>query len=461
MPKYFPLVTTRTVTIEVPVGDGNRDVSYLDSADIADELAGTLGPVQTQDSIDASDEFVADELTLQESIDVSEQFGEIQGLVLLDTSDVSDELAGTLGPVQTQDTVDTDDVPNFGPATLIESYDSDDIVNEISLDTTQQESIDLSDELQRVLIFTSVDTSPFDSLDIDELVVQEELDSSDFINDISTSLGDDILLSDAIGQIIQVGEDFFDSDDNFNISSLVIDNSPDTLDFINDISTSLGDTTDISNESFVTLSSDIPDSSVCSDLLFLQTLDVPDSIEFLTIRQDASGSNARLWPNSVVSNTGFTNPNNLIDLSEATATTISATQSDGLLGGNSVTVNGNIQVDCPSIDIVPPPSIINAQIQYGYTTTASGGLQNGNSVNVTIEYSLNNGGAWTNLSTVTTAATTQNPTANITLNYAQLNQLRFRAVGSVASGTTPLVGGANQTFQMRYFRIQFNFTQVL
>lgn len=409
MGKYFPLTRTRTVTVEIPVGTGDRDVSYNDSFNISEQLAGTLGPVQTQDSIDVADMLVVQEFTLQDSVLPLDDLGEISGLVINDSFNANDQLAGNLGPVRAPDTFVALDDPVLGPLVLQDSLTTSD-VSSVALDATAIDSVTISDRLGQITRFDN-----------------EEFFTADKYGEQFTQVDDSVSVSDA-----------FDAD------------SVDVRDSLDVSIVSSADITAFNQESFD-----------CADRLMIGGAVVPDSLSMADARRNATVSNARLWPNTVVSNTGFTTPANITDTNEATATTISATQSGGLVGGSSVTVNGNIQISAPDMTFSPDATTNSVQLQIGYTTTASGGLQTGNSVNVAIDYSLNDGSTWTNIATATVAATTANPTLNITATTAQLNQLRFRAVGSVVSGTTLIVGGANQQFQFRYARVQFNAVQVL
>lgn len=390
-------------------GDGDRDISYNDSFDISEQLAGTLGPVQTQDSIDVNDTFVAEQLVLQDSVQANDNFGDISGLALDDSADIADQLAGTLGPVRAPDT------------------------------------------------FT-VSTSPV----LGELVVQDSFDTQVVSDvDLSASASDSFAMIAKLGQITRFDDEQFFVGDGLGASDLAVADSVDMADtFVADM-LALGDSFDVGVTANADITARNEDSFSVFDLLMADQLDIPDSFAFSDNRGTANVSNARLWPNQVVSNTGFTTPNNMIDLSETTSALLSVTQTGGFLGGSTATANGNIQVACPNIAFTPDATTNSVQLQVGYTTTASGGLQNGNSVNVTIAYSLNDGATYTNIVTVTNTDQTANPTVNITATTAQLNQLRFRAVGSVVSGTRLLVGGANQQFQFRYARVQFNAVQVL
>lgn len=459
MPKYFPL-PPRVVEVEVPVGDGDRDVTWTESFDIADQLAGTLGPVQTQDSADATDELDAGPLVLGDTADVADVFV-VDEFRLQETADIADQLAGNLGPVQTQDSVDTRDVLDAGPLVLGDGADSDDAIIRTDLDAQAIDSADSDDAINEITLQADDSADAADDLGALPLQIVDEADALDAFGATTLQADDSISITDRVGQIVQWTDVSVDAADEIVIGPLSVRDEADSDDAISPITLAVGDSFDVGTAASAAIDARQPESAGADDRISPVSQQSDDSLATMTARQDADITAARLWPDVVVSNSGFTNPANAADLSEATSATISATQSGGLLGGKSATVSGNIQVSCPNINIVPTPAVSSVQLQYGYTTTKSGGLQSGNSVDVDIDYSLNDGGSWTNLVTVTNTAQTADPTANITATYGQIQQLRFRAVGSVVSGTTLVVGGASQTFSLRYARAQFNAVQTL
>lgn len=404
-------MTIRTVTAVggvVPAGD--RDVTFLDSIAFSDAMAGTLGPVRTPDSLDLADKPVTKSLLLHDSLDVADDMGAISGLHLADSIDFADALAGTLGPVRAPDSIDLADA--FAAATL-----------------TANDSLDISDATTATLTARQPDS----------------LDMADQFGAVTLRTNDSIDISDAFGAVTLRVPDSIDIADTFAaISNLGV-----------------ADSLDLNDAANATLDTSIPDSLDLADLQTITALMPDDSMDVSDARQDGVITNARLWPNTVVSNSNFTNPNNLIDTSESTSADLTATQSGGLLGGSSVTVTGTIIVSCPNATITPTPTIANAQLQWGWTTSATALLQTGNSVTMNIDYSIDDGTNWTTLETVTALGTTSDPTSNVTVTLAQINQLRFRATGNVVSGTIPVLGGATQTFSFRYCRIQFGATQVL
>jgi hypothetical protein len=173
-------------------------------------------------------------------------------------------------------------------------------------------------------------------------------------------------------------------------------------------------------------------------------------------RQDAVAE-AVNWADVVVSSDSFTNTGNLIDINEATSADITAQQT--ALSG-SVTNTGNITVSLPDPTITPAPSVNSAQLRWGWTTSQIGTLQSGESLSVVISYSLDDGGSFTTLETVTNVDGTGDNVANITATYAELLQVRFRAVATVTSGTAATIN-ARQVFGFRYAQCAFNITQTL
>ena len=406
-------MTIRTVTqvgSTTPPTPGDRDVTFLDSIAFGDAMAGTLGPVRTPDTFDLGDVLVAQDLRLSDSVDAADAMGAITGLMVNDSIDIADSLSGTLGPIRAPDTFDMADALVAGTLTVDDSIAFGDATT-ATLTATAPDSMDMADQFAAMT-----------------LRVDDSIDASDALGAITARVNDSIDMADTFGAI----------------TSLMVNDS-----------IAFGDAAN------ATLTSHIPDSLAIADALKASTARAADSIDIPDARQNGVITTARLWPNTVVSNSNFTNPNNLIDTSESTSADCTATQSGGLLGGSSVTVTGTIVVSCPNATITPTPTISSAQLQWGWTTSATALLQTGNSVTMNIDYSINDGTSWTTLETVTALGTTSNPTSNVTITLAEINQLRFRATGNVVSGTIPLLGGATQTFSFRYCRIQFNATQVL
>jgi len=408
VPKFFPIRSIKIV--EVPVGTGDRDVSFPDSLDFSDQLAGTLGPVRSPDSVDLGDMFVARDARLQDSLLMIDEMGAITGLAIADSLDLADAMAGTLGPVRAPDSLNVSDVFSIDQLAVNDSLDVSD-ASDAALVARQPDSLDVTDQMGSIV------AQPDDSLDV----------------------------ADAFGALTATAQDSMDMADSFGaISNLAV-----------------ADSLALNDAANATLDTSIPDSLNLADAQTIGNLAVNDSIDAIDARQNAAITTARLWPNTVVSNSNFTTPNNLIDTNETTAAVLTATQTGGVVGGSSVTVTGTIVVSCPDATITPTPTIANAQLQWGWTTSATAALQTGNSVTMNIDYSVDDGTNWTTLETVTALGTTSDPTSNVTVTLAQINQLRFRATGNVISGTIPVLGGATQSFSFRYCRIQFDASQTL
>lgn len=166
MPKYFPL-PPRTVEVEVPVGDGDRDVAVEDSVAFSDALAGTLGPVQTQDSFVATDDPVVGPAVVGDSVAVADAFAPtVDGPNLPDSAAFADALAGTLGPVQTIDSTDFTDRIDIGPVTTYDTVDTDDTISLFTLDTVDDDSFSVADEALVYLLTSAED----DSLDVADML---------------------------------------------------------------------------------------------------------------------------------------------------------------------------------------------------------------------------------------------------------------------------------------------------
>lgn len=340
------------------VADGDRDVSFPDSFDIADVLAGTLGPVFTQDSTDISD-------AVFQSLE------------------------------------------NFP-----DSFDTDDAADIEQLSATAFDSVQIGDQLQQVIQFVGENILATDDPVIGPLTLYDSLDTDDLAD---------------IEQLTATAFDSLDTDDLINATTIT--------------STAL-------------------DSWATSDLAVFGPLDIEESLAAADFRGDANLANATIYPNTVVSNTGFTNPANWADANPASVITLSASQSGGLGGGNSTTTNGDLIVSVGDVIFIPTQTVDSAQVEWTWTTSDTALLQTGNSVNVQLQYSLDEGGSWITFTTANTVGATSTSVLPITINPTQLNQLRFRAIGSVTSGSIALVGGATQNFTSGYVRLLFNATQV-
>lgn len=464
MPKYFPVTSVKTKIVEVVVGgDGQRDIDFPDSIDISEALAGIIGPVQTQDSLDISTTLVVQELDLADSLDTDEAFTPLTLEPLIESADLAVDLSGIIGPIRAPDTLDATDDPVIGPLVVQDSLDTDERFTPIDL-APFLDSVDISEALAGVIgpIVTQASIDATDDPIIGPLVVQESFDTDDtsFVTILNAVKLDSIDISDRLREIIVFANETYNAADQLGGIDLRLPDSTDIFDAFGPVSTQLGDSLTAIDVANADLTFDIPDSLDGTDLATFGPASVGESKAVADLRGIAD-VNATNWANQVISQSGMTNPNNLIDLNEGTGTTISVTQSGGLLGGNSQSASGNITVALPDPTLVPTPTVVSAQLQWGWTTTASGGLQNGNSVNAVIAYSLDDGGSFITLETVTNTAGTGNPTLNITATYAQLQQIRFRVTVTVASGTTLVTGGATQTFSMRYARCVFNVEQSL
>jgi hypothetical protein len=183
---------------------------------------------------------------------------------------------------------------------------------------------------------------------------------------------------------------------------------------------------------------------------------VADASAAIDTRQ-AAVIDALNWADVVVSSENFTTTGNMADTDEATSADITAQQ---VPLSDTVTVEGNITVALPDPVITPAPTVNSAQLRWGWTTTIAGTLQEGNSLSVVISYSLDDGATFTTLEAVTNTNGTGDNVANITATYAELLQVRFRAVATVTSGEAVTID-ARQDFRFRYAQCAFSITQNL
>lgn len=190
------------------------------------------------------------------------------------------------------------------------------------------------------------------------------------------------------------------------------------------------------------------------------SLTIPQRIDSLTYsdaRRDA-GADVTNWSSSVVSNTNFTDTQNMTDTSTSTASLLSAQQT--ALSG-AVTTTGELVVSLPDFSLTPLPTVLSTQLQWGWTTTAAATLQHtGFSLNVVISYSVDDGATFVPLETITAPNSSGNNALTITATYDELQKIRFKASGTTNSGTATSLD-AFQGFQFRYARCDLTLTQSL
>lgn len=464
MAKYYPLVQRRVVEVEVPIGDGGRDVSFEESFDIGDQLAGTLGPVQTEDSVDLSDSLVAGPWVVSDTVDLGETLVSVSGPQFEDSVDFGDQLAGTLGPVQTQDSVDFADSLVAGPWSVADTFDIGETMVDI-LGPQLLESVNISDSLAGTL---GPIIAP-DTLDVSDdpvmgpLVLGDSFDigTAHAVDLLSATALDTVDLGDHPNDIIgpQVNEsvsfaeslvyhyldpflDGFDASDNLIPSGVA--SAPETFD--------LGDV------AFVTLLTtsdpepvDFDDKIGATDTVFPDSVGVGDDLPSASI----SGV---LWPDTVESSSVFSNTGNFVDTSTSSVAHSEVSQSGGLVNPSSQNASPAITVSFPDPDVSLTPTMDgDVTLTYDWASSNDGGLLvSGQAVSMTPAYSLNDGSSWTNLTTITNAGGSATETVDVTMTWAQFLQLRFRWTGTITSGTVALgLGTATQNFDVGYVNADF------
>lgn len=400
---------TETIIIEVPVGDGDRDISYPDSFALFDQLSGTIGPIFAPDSFDLSDTFVADDLTLQESIDFDDEFNTISGLVLNDSIDFTDQLSGTIGPIAAPDTFDLTDDPVLGPLVFQESIDFSTLHTLDDLTATAPDSIDFSDAMREIIQFVGEEIDLADAFADVDLTAQESIDISDQFHELDQlQVGDSIDLSDVrtAGQITTATPDSLDFDDAFaDIQQLQLMN------------TMLG----------------------FSDVIGTAEVDLTN------------------WPDAQVSNSGWANVANMLDTNTGTAATLSASSSGALgTGGTENDTDGDLIASFPdmSFDILEINEVI---LEWSITVTTTGIQLGAGSCAIDYQYSTDNGGSWTTFFAQTAqngSTSTLDISGVIGNDLAKLNNFRVRGVGTTSSGTGLL--SVSTTANWFYARLQIN-----
>jgi hypothetical protein len=189
-------------------------------------------------------------------------------------------------------------------------------------------------------------------------------------------------------------------------------------------------------------------------------LKIPSRIDSHTYGDSRKKADADITntADTVVSSTNFTDTANMADTSTVTASLLSAQQT--LLSGTLSTV-GNITVSLPDFALTPLPTILTSELQWGWTTAASASLQHINfSLSVVISYSINEGVTYVPLETVTATNSSADNVLTLTATYDELQKIRFKAAGTVNSGTATSLD-ALQNFQFRYARCNSTLEQTL
>lgn len=363
MPKYFPLTKRRTV--EVVIGAGDTDILFEDSFDISEQLAGTLGPIQTQDTVDISDAPDVGPFSTQDSVATDD--AAIVGLLdalALESLVVSDVVSETVGGPQFPDEFDTDDSPDIRPVFF--------------------ESLIIGPD---AAFIDSATITPLDSLAFADVVGEVTMDS------------------------IQL--DSFDTDDKFD--------------------------TDLVGG----------DSLTANDVVTVGTL---------TATEYAAATTAT---------TGMTDPSNVLENDTNTFAECSAAAS-GLGGLTSNDTNFTMAVSMSDLDIDDFWSSwddVDVHFEWSFATDGTALDANGGH-DMDWEYSLDDGGVWTTLAandhlnhgtlgigTTDAKATTSFDLTGVLDSQTEFNQLRLRATGLVRSGT-----GLGRVSRLRFHRMWVTFT---
>lgn len=518
MPKIFE---EETIVIIQEIVSGDTDVDYIDSFDLADSLAGTLGPVNAIDSLDISDELKVSEFNAQDSTDISDELDAIYGPVVGDSLDLADQLSGTLGPVNAQDSFDVSELLRLDE---FNAQDSLDVADQLSTDgfgTDLDDSLDFADQLSGTLgpVNAQDSTDIADVLDIDSALVQDSVDISDAPDgdwSITATQPDSLAISDQASNITQLDDDSLTMWDALYALNLTAQESADFADSLYAVRLAANDSLDVSDVLYQTItgprfpetlnmadsfgtSTEISDDSLSIADAFYPTptltpmvdsVDVsdapkmgtftatePEPIDFgeslFSIRKpnhadsldigDAKSTwtlaNTQQWPNAAPTTTGFTSPANGYDVDNISYAYCSATGAAGFLGVSftNVTTNGTLVVSWPD-PVFSPTSFTSVTLRYKYSTGQSlGTLPSGAAVSMALAYSINDGGAYTTIKTITNVATgdlTETvDLAGIVTSWTHVQQFRFRCTGSVSSGTSTL-SASTQEFRFYFARLE-------
>jgi hypothetical protein len=242
------------------------------------------------------------------------------------------------------------------------------------------------------------------------------------------------------------------------VYGLVLDDSASASDVVNGatlaaISNDSLAATDVAGSS---LAFDAEDTAAMSDVI-VTAVRMPEGSAISDPRQDAL-INLQNWAGTIESNTNFLSPANAIDLDEVSICFLNAQQT--AISG-SVTTTGEITLSMRPYAITPTPATTSVKLIWGWQTGSSGTLQNGNSVDVDVQYSLDDGSTFVTIQTIsTTINAAVDVETTITASYADLQMLQFKLVGSVTCGTA-LTVNARQFCGIRFTRAELDFTQTL
>jgi len=436
MPRWFPVVSRRTIT----TGGGVVQIPFEDSFALDDTLSAELGPVNTEDTIDLADMLVVSVFNAQDMIGLTDDLAAISGLVALDTIDLGDVIAFGDGQINAGDTIDLSDmlvVSTFDAQDSLAISDEPD--GNWTIDADPPDSFALPDDM------AALDTDLADTVDLTDdpvigpLTVEETLAFADEFNADSVDLGDSIDIADRIADLATTADDALAISGALAQTTSTADDSLAIADAMGDVSgLEVADSFTVADVADADLTSDIPESLSIADQLAAVGLVYAESLAAAAAHANADLNNARMFPNVVVSNSGWVNPNNLIDTNLSTFTSLSATSSGTLgTGGTQNTTNGTIVVSCPNVTIELPDIDI-VQLNWSVTVATTGVQLTAGQCNINYQYSLDDGGSWTTFFAQTAqnqSTSSLNITGAVGDDWTKINQLRFRATGSVLSGT--------------------------
>jgi hypothetical protein len=144
-----------------------------------------------------------------------------------------------------------------------------------------------------------------------------------------------------------------------------------------------------------------------------------------------------LWPNSVVSETGFTNSQNMLDKSNATFASCSSSSS-GAVGSGGTEESTVCDFEVSVLDTELDDLTIDfVELSWAISATTTGIQTSAGQCIIDYQYSINNG-TWVTFfaQTAQTASTSSLVvTGEIEGNWQLIKDIKFRAVGEVRSGT--------------------------
>lgn len=389
MAKYFPITKTRTIVVEVPVGDTgevNRETIRYDLPEIVQQqtVRDAIITAASEQLGNLTEEVVAALLARAE-----EEVPLIMDLPIL-----------TVAPV-----------PDFVPNQI----DSQQLIAQRS-----EEVPTINDDIE-ALIAVLNEVAP-----VQEEVVRitAGVNANETVPDLQEDVAAAIVVSPELVPTV---------DDMLQLELTVAEISDAPIEDVNIVVTATASET----------LPDLDDQTEAAIVVREET--VPSQTEEIIINATLNG-----YANQNVSNTGWTNQANILGNTTNTSASLTATSS-GLLGTTNNTTNGTTVLGFRDVNL-GDLTITSVTLQVENSGAGAGVAIQQPTANIQYQYSLNNGSTWTtfythNTATLAKGVRTVDITGIVGQDQSLLSALQIRATGSVTSGT-----GVGAAYTASFFR---------